>query len=180
MSEPNFPLTVGESSLNEARPVSNSRVTMTQLTTAQDANLFGGVFGGVVLAAVDRIAYVCASRHAGGPCVTAAFDHVDFRAPIGIGEIVTLEAAAHFVGRTSIGVGVEVTAESVQGGEPRHTNSCFVTMVAVDESGRPRAVPKLIIEDEAEYRCYRDAARRRRARLRRAAERGGGEEVGAS
>jgi acyl-CoA hydrolase len=171
MEDIEFPLVVGESPLDQARPVSHSQQTMTQLTSPQDANLHGNVFGGVVLAAVDKIAYVCATRHADCPTVTASFDQVDFRSPIEIGEIVTLQASVNYAGRTSMEVGVRVMAESVHGGEPRHTNSCYVTMVALDERGKPTPVPKLLIEDEVQYRRYQDASQRRRARLQLAEER---------
>jgi acyl-CoA hydrolase len=157
--------------LDDVRPAAATRVTMTQLMSPQDTNLFGNVFGGVVLAAVDRIAYVCASRHAGRPCVTASFDQVDFRSPIQIGEIVTLQASANTVGRTSIEVGVRVTAEDVDGGNVRHTNSCYVTMVAIDEAGHPVDVPRLALETEDDLRRYHDAEERREARLRLAASR---------
>ena len=119
----------------------------------------------MILAAVDRIAYVCASRHAGGPSVTASFDQVDFRSPIQIGEIVTLNASVNTVGRTSVEVGVRVTAEDVQGGDRRHTNSCYVTMVAIDGEGHPVEVPRLALETEDELRRYQDAEERRKARL---------------
>lgn len=171
MEKVEFPRVVGKSSHPEARPVSASQYTMTQLMTPLDANLFGNVFGGVVLAAVDKIAYVCGSRHAGRPCVTASFDQVDFRQPIGIGELITLKASVNFVGRTSLEIGVRVSAEKVEGGEPRHTNSCYVTVVAIDENGEPTPVPRLILEDEVQYRRYRDAAERRKARLQLAEER---------
>jgi acyl-CoA hydrolase len=138
---------------------------MTQLMAPQDTNLMGNVFGGVILAAVDRIAYVCATRHAGRPCVTASFDQVDFRSAIQIGEVVTLKASVNTVGRTSMEIGVRVSAEPVTGGESRHTNSCYVTMVALDPAGRPCAVPRLELETEAEVRRYRDAEERRQARL---------------
>ncbi len=150
---------------DEIRRVSDSQVTMTQLMSPQDTNLFGNVFGGVILAAVDRIAYVCASRHAGGPSVTASFDQVDFRSPIQIGEIVTLNASINTVGRTSVEVGVRVTAEDVQGGDLRHTNSCYVTMVAIDGEGHPVEVPRLVLETDDELRRYQDAEERRKARL---------------
>jgi acyl-CoA hydrolase len=150
----------------DARPVRYSQHTMTYLAAPNDANLKGSLFGGVVLALVDKIAYVTATRHANCPTVTASFDQVDFRSPIEIGEIVTLKASVNFVGRTSMEVGVRVLAESVTGGEPRHTNSCYVTMVALDDDGRPRPVPKLIVEDEVEHRRYQDAVQRRQARLR--------------
>lgn len=171
MSELELPMTVGESRLEEARPVAHSRQTLTQLTTPLDANLLGNVFGGVVLAAVDKIAYVCATRHAGRTTVTASFDQVDFRSPIRVGEVLTLLGSVNFAGRTSLEVGVRVMAEPVAGGESRHTNSCYVTMVAIDESGKPVEVPKLILEDEEQYRRYQDAVERRRARLGLAEER---------
>ncbi len=161
---PELPVVVGRGR-DEIRRVSDSQVTMTQLMSPQDTNLFGNVFGGVILAAVDRIAYVCASRHAGGPSVTASFDQVDFRSPIQIGEIVTLEASINTVGRTSAEVGVRVSAQDVQGGEARHTNSCYVTMVAIDDQGHPVEVPRLEIENEVQLRRYQDAEERRKARL---------------
>jgi acyl-CoA hydrolase len=162
---PELPSVVG-SGREEACSVGRSQVTMTQLMAPQDANLMGNVFGGVILAEVDRIAYVCATRHAGRPCVTASFDQVDFRSPIQIGEVVTLRASVNTVGHTSIEVGVRVSAESVHGGESRHTNSCYVTMVAIDESGKPVPVPRLEIRTEEEYRRHRDAEERRESRLR--------------
>lgn len=171
MARMKFPMTVGESPAAEARPVSYSQHTMTYLAAPNDANLRGSLFGGVVLALVDKIAYMTATRHANCPTVTASFDQVDFRSPIAIGEIVTLKASVNFVGRTSLEVGVRVLAESATGGEPRHTNSCYVTMVALDEEGKPRHVPKLIVEDEDQYRRYEDAVQRRAARLRLAKER---------
>ena len=161
---PELPVIVGRGR-DEARPVSHSQVTMTQLMSPQDTNLFGNVFGGVILAAVDRIAYVCAARHSGGPCVTASFDQVDFRSPIQIGEIVTLEASINAVGKTSAEVGVRVSAENVQGDGRRHTNSCYVTMVAIDGEGHPVPMPRLVIENEDELRRYQDAEERKKARL---------------
>ena len=110
---------------------------MTQLMAPQDTNLLGNVFGGVILAAVDRIAYVCASRHAGGPSVTASFDQVDFRSPIQIGEVVTVERLGEH-GRTDLdGDRREGHGGAGHGRRRRHTNSCYVTMVAMDPEGRP-------------------------------------------
>ncbi len=171
MNDVKLPMTVGESQLEEARPVTHSQQTLTHITTPLDANIMGNVFGGVILAAVDRAAGVVAARHSGGTSVTASFDQVDFRAPIGIGELVTLKASLNYVGRTSMEIGVRVTTEDVRGGEPRHTNSCYVTMVAIDKSGRPRPVPRLILDDETQYRRYLDATERRKARQRLAQER---------
>jgi acyl-CoA hydrolase len=162
---PALPVVVGRGELDEVRPVAHSRVTMTQLMSPQDTNLFGSVFGGVILALVDKIAYVSATRHAGCPCVTVSFDQVDFNSPIQIGEIVTLEAAVATVGRTSLGVGVRVFAENVHGGSRRETNVCHVTMVATDEERHPVPVPKLRIETEDEYALYLEGEFRRESRL---------------
>lgn len=159
-----LPRRVGRGRTDTAHPVAHSQVTMTQLMGPQEANLFGNVFGGVVLAAVDKIAYVCATRHAGEPCVTASFDQVDFRSAIQIGDVVTLRAAVNTVGRTSVEVGVRVSAESVHGKNKRHTNSCYVTMVAIDKKGKPIPVPQLELRTEEELRRYRDAEDRRAAR----------------
>jgi acyl-CoA hydrolase len=171
MDEMTLPATIGGSPLDEARPVTHSQQTMTHLAAPQDGNLRGSVFGGVILALVDKIAYVCATRHSDCPTVTASFDQVDFRSPIDIGEIVILRASVNYAGRTSMEIGVRVEAESVTGGPPRHTNSCYVTMVAVNENGKPQPVPKLVLEDEVQLRRYEDAVQRRKARLRLAEER---------
>jgi acyl-CoA hydrolase len=167
---PELPIIVGEG-LKCSRTVSHSQVTLTQLMSPQDANLWGNVFGGVILALVDKVAWVSAARHCENPCVTASFDQVDFRSPIDIGEVVTLKASINSVGRTSMEIGVRVEAEAVHGAQRRHTNSCYVTMVAIDEDMKPIPVPRLEIECEEQFRRYQDAEARRRARLRLAQQR---------
>lgn len=167
---PDLPVKAG-SGLPEARSVANSQATLSQLMSPGDANLWGNVFGGVLLALVDKVAWISAARHCETPCVTASFDQVDFRSPIEIGEVVTLKSSINTVGRTSMEIGVRVGAEQVHGGGRRHTNSCYVTMVAVDEEFRPVPVPRLLIETEEQYRRYQDAEGRREARLALAEER---------
>jgi acyl-CoA hydrolase len=94
-----------------------------------------------------------------------SFDEVNFRSPILIGEVVTLRACVNTVGRTSVEVGVRVEAESVQGENRRHTNSSYVTMVAIDDDGKPVLVPRLEIRTQEEHRRYLEAEERRAARL---------------
>lgn len=161
---PELPIEVG-SGLEEARTVANSQASLMQLMAPGDANQWGSVFGGVILALVDRAAWVSAARHCENPCVTASFDQVDFRSRIEIGEVVTLKASINTVGRTSMEIGVRVEAEQVHGGGRRHTNSCYVTMVAVDDYFQPIPIPRLRIETEEQYRRYQDAEERRKARL---------------
>jgi len=129
------------------------------------ANNLGHVFGGVILSLVDRVAAVAAIRHARQPCVTVSVDRVDFHEPIYLGELVIAQASVNFVGRTSMEVGVRIEAENLLTGQRRHTNSCYVTFVAIDGHGRPSPVPPLVLETEEERRRHAGAAARRRRRL---------------
>ena len=131
----------------------------------QHANNLGHVFGGVVLAIMDKAAAVAAIRHARSTCVTASIDRVDFREPIHLGDLVVMKASVNYVGRSSMEVGIRVEAEDLLTGIRRHTNSCYMTFVAVDRHGRPVEVPALKPESEGEIRRYRAAEARRRRRL---------------
>lgn len=142
------------------KPVSASRVTMSLLAAVESRNLFGNVHGGWILRQVDEAAYVSAARHAGHHAVTASIERVDFRSPIRIGDLVTLECAVQWVGRSSMRIGVHVEAEDLLTGQIRHTNSCLLTYVAVDKELRPVPVPGLILETEEEERSWREAAAR--------------------
>lgn len=147
------------------RPVSASQATMSELMMPHHANILGHVFGGVILSLVDRVAAVAAIRHARRPCVTVSVDRVDFLQPILLSELVTAHASVNFAGRTSMEVGVRIEAENLITGQRRHTNSCYVTYVAIDEHGRPSPVPPVLPETEDERRRYRAAEERRRRRL---------------
>jgi uncharacterized protein (TIGR00369 family) len=138
---------------------------MSELMMPNMANNMGNVFGGVILSLVDRAAAVAATRHARRPCVTVSVDRVDFHEPIFLGELVTALASVNFTGRTSMEVGVRIEAENLLTGARRHTNSCYVTYVAVDERGRPTPVPPVAPETEDERRRYQAGAARRRRRL---------------
>jgi uncharacterized protein (TIGR00369 family) len=138
---------------------------MSELMMPHMANNLGNVFGGVILSLVDRVASVAAMRHAGQPCVTVSMDRVEFLEPIHLGELVTAQASVNYVGRTSLEVGVRIEAENLFSGERRHTNSCYVTFVAIDEHGRPVPVPAVVPETEAEQRRYERAKGRRERRL---------------
>lgn len=148
------------------RPASASQTTMTELMMPHMANALGNVFGGVILSLVDRVAAVAAIRHAGGPCVTVSVDQVDFREPIHVGELVIARASVNFVGRTSLEVGVRMEAEDVPTGRRRHTNSCYVTFVAIDASERPRPVAPVVPATAEQKRRYSDAQARRTLRRR--------------
>ena len=148
-----------------ARTPSESRHETSELMMPQDANVLGHVFGGVILSMMDKAAAVAAFRHARAACVTVSIDRVDFREPIHVGDLVVMKASVNFVGRTSMEVGVRVEAEELTTGRRRHTNSCYLTFVAIDRDGRPIEVAELKPETEDEQRRYVAAEVRRRARL---------------
>ncbi|SDI37407.1 acyl-CoA thioesterase [Propionivibrio dicarboxylicus] len=137
---------------------------MTLLMTPDMANFSGNVHGGIVLKLLDQVAYACASRYAGKYVVTLSVDQVMFRQPIYVGEIVTFLASVNYVGRTSMEVGVKVIAESIRTQVVRHANSCFFTMVAVDDDGKPCDVPPFSPVTPDEQRRYAAAKIRRELR----------------
>lgn len=142
------------------------RLSMTLLMTPDMANFSGDVHGGTILKILDQVAFTCASRWARRYVVTLSVDRVTFRAPVHIGELVTFDAAVNFTGTTSMEVGIRVTTEDIRQLSRRHTNSCYFTLVALDDERRPVAVPRLELRDEDQGRRWRDAEERR-ARVRR-------------
>jgi acyl-CoA hydrolase len=142
-----------------------SEAVLTELMMPHHANIMGNVFGGHLLALVDRVAAVAAIRHSRRPCVTVSVDKVDFREPIRVGELVTAYARVNFAGRTSMEIGVKVLAENVMTGDKRHTNSCYLTYVALDDAGQPTPVPPVVPETPDEKRRYDRAAQRRATRV---------------
>lgn len=147
------------------KTVKESQHETSEIMMPGHANNLGHVFGGVVLGLMDKTAAVAAIRHARASCVTASIDRVDFREPIHLGDLVVLKASVNYVGRTSMEIGVRVEAEDLQTGLRRHTNSCYMTFVAVDRNGRPIGVPDLRPETPDETRRYQAAVERRRRRL---------------
>ncbi len=149
-----------------AKPVSASRLVLAQVMTPQDANVYGNVHGGNIMRLADTAAGVVAIRHSGRNCVTASVDRFDFHAPVYVGNLVTLRASVNRVGRTSMEVGVRVEAEELRRGRKTHTNSCYVTMVALDARGKPARVPRLVLETDEDRRRCAEAEKRAGARRR--------------
>jgi uncharacterized protein (TIGR00369 family) len=140
------------------------QLEMTVLMTPDMANFSGKVHGGALLNLLDRVAFSCASRFSGRYAVTLSVDQVTFKEPIHVGELVTFRASVNHAGRTSMEVGIRVEAEDIRKGTRRHTNSCYFTMVAVDDDGRPARVPPLTVETPIEMRRNRAAELRRSLR----------------
>ncbi|MDK1684069.1 MULTISPECIES: acyl-CoA thioesterase [Acinetobacter] len=142
-----------------------SELTMSVLMTPDMANFSGNVHGGTILKLLDQVAYACASRYSGSYVVTLSVDKVNFKEPIHVGELVTFLASVNHVGRTSMEIGIRVEAQNIQKRTIRHTNSCYFTMVAVDENGKPQQIPALNLDNDWK-RCRFEAAEHRKvARL---------------
>ena len=144
------------------------RLTHTQIAEVMMphmANVLGNVHGGVLLGMMDRVGAVAAIRHSRTTCVTVSMDRVDFHEPIHLGELVTMESWVNYAHRTSIEVEVRVEAENLVTGERRHTNSCYLTFVAIDQQGKPVPVPPVLPETAEEQARYDAAAARRERRI---------------
>ena len=142
----------------------SATLSMTVLMTPDKANFSGNVHGGTLLKYLDEVAYACASRFAGSYVVTLSVDQVTFRQPIHVGELVTFLASVNYTGRTSMEIGIKVVTENIRDKLVRHTNSCFFTMVAVDEQGQPVEVPALKPSGDDAIRRFANAQERRAIR----------------
>jgi acyl-CoA hydrolase len=140
------------------------QLTMTVLMSPDMANFSGNVHGGSILKLLDQVAYACASRYAGCYVVTLSVDQVTFRQPIHVGELVTFLASVNHTGKSSMEVGIKVLTENIQTRTVRHANSCFFTMVALDENRRPVSVTPFVPSTPDEIRRSGAAQVRRQLR----------------
>lgn len=145
-------------------------VSETSLVTAihmnpQDANPAGNVQAGIIMLQVDTTASIVAARHSRSNVVTASIDRLNFFHPVYIGDLLILSASVNLVGHSSMEVGVRVEAENTSTGKRRHTASAYLSLVALDEKGKPTEVPPLILETDEEKRRHLQAQQRRKMRL---------------
>lgn len=148
------------------RPVSASKVEMTEIVMPNDTNPLGNAMGGRVMQWIDVCAAVAAGRHARTPVVTASVDSIDFHNPVPVGGVIVLLASVNFTGRTSMEVGVKVWQEDRATGSRKHVVSAYLTFVSLDpETKTPRPVPPVLPESADEKRRYADAQQRRSLRL---------------
>jgi uncharacterized protein (TIGR00369 family) len=148
------------------KPVSASRITLSQLMHPEHANLLGNVHGGWIMKLVDEAGALACMRHAQRKVVTVAIDSMVFRQPIRIGDLVILKAEVSYTGRTSLEAAVEVHAENPVTGEQTHTNTAYLVYVALDDEGRPTSVPPLLAETQEEKEKMRQAQARQERRLK--------------
>jgi acyl-CoA hydrolase len=148
------------------KPISASRITISQLMHPEHANLLGNVHGGWIMKLVDEVGALACMRHAQRKAVTVAIDSMTFRQPIKIGDLVILNAEVTYTGRSSMEVTVEVLAENPITGEQTHTNNAHLVFVALDDEGRPTSIPPLQAETEEDQQKMQRAQERQERRLK--------------
>jgi acyl-CoA hydrolase len=154
----------------EPKPVAESQVLLAHWMGPTDANGSGNIHGGVIMKLVDEAAGLAAVKHSRQQVVTAGMDRMAFLVPLFVGDLVTLKATVNAAWRTSMEIGVRVEAENPRSGEVRHSNTAYMTFVALDEHGRPATVPPALAETPTEQRRMGEAELRRTNRLAERAE----------
>ena len=149
---------------SESRTVSASQSEMTELILPNDTNTMGNLLGGRLMHFIDLVGAMAAYRHSRRPVVTASMEHIDFIAPVHIGDLLILKASVNRVFTRSMEVGVKVWVENAMVGVTRHVASAYLTFVAIDEQGRSVPVPPMLSETSEEQRRFADAGRRREQR----------------
>lgn len=151
--------------LNQPKTINQSIITMTELVLPNHTNQLGNLLGGQLMHWIDICAALSSSKHAYRVCVTASVDRIDFHYPIKLGDVVTLTASVNRAFNTSMEVGVKVYSENHTKGIRRHTNSAYLTFVALDNDRKPVNVPEIIPETKDEIRRFEEALVRREIRL---------------
>jgi acyl-CoA hydrolase len=136
------------------KEVHESETTYTELMIPSYANFGGKVHGGIILSLLDKVAYICASKHSHQYCVTVSVEGVEFKSPVEVGDLVEIKASVNYVGRTTMIVGMRVESFNPRDGIVRHTNSCYFTMAAKDEHGNLTEVPGLKLTSETQVRRF--------------------------
>ena len=142
------------------RRVEDSRAVLTTTVLPADTNSYGNIFGGALVALIDKIASITAFRHARKNVVTASIDRLDFHEPVRLGDILTLRSWINYVGRSSMEIEVDVTTEDRLSGEGLRACSAYLTFVAIGDGGRPTPVPRLELEGDDETRRFEAGAQR--------------------
>ena len=165
--EKNKSINLVQNSKLKPKPVSASRSEMAEVVLPAQTNPLGKLLGGQVMHLVDMAAAMAASRHSNSYVVTASVDYIDFRNAVNLGELVILKSQVNRVFNTSMEVGVEVFSEQILTGQRKHTTTAYVTFVAIDEyTKQPKTVRPLLLKTAEEKQRFREAAERRKTRLR--------------
>jgi uncharacterized protein (TIGR00369 family) len=145
----------------EYKRPTDSDTIITELMIPSYANFGGKIHGGILLSLMDKVSYVCATKHAQNYCVTVAVENVEFLQPVEVGDLVSLMARVNYVGKTSLVVGIKVTAENVKEQVVKHTNTSYFTMVAKGDDDQTATVPGLKLTSEKEIRRFAESILRK-------------------
>ena len=140
--------------MKEFKKVSESETILTELMIPSYSNFGGKIHGGVILSLMDKVAYICAAKHADAYCVTAAIERVDFLASVEVGDLVSLLASVNYTGNSSLVVGIRVISENIKTRQVKHTNTSYFTMVAFDDDKKTVKVPGLILENQKQIHRF--------------------------
>lgn len=149
----------------KAKSISESETILSEVMMPVYANHYGSVHGGTILKLVDEAAFVAATKHARKNVVMASMDHIVFKHPVHIGDILNIKARLCYVGRSSMEVEVDIETEKLKEGKTLKVGSAHLTMVALDERGRPTEVPRLILKTGQDRLKSRQAIAKRKRRL---------------
>lgn len=152
------------------KTVAESQTILTELMIPSYSNFGGKIHGGIIMSLMDKVAYVCAAKHAGNYCVTASVDVIDFLAPVEVGELVSLMASVNYVGKTSLVIGIKVISENVKTKQVKHTNTSYITMVAMNDDRGPAEVPGLLLQNDDDIRRFTQAYHRKQLKKQYRAE----------
>ncbi|MEY4660221.1 MAG: hypothetical protein RLZZ42_173 [Bacteroidota bacterium] len=136
------------------KSIESSETIITELMVPSYANFGGKVHGGILLSLMDKVAYVCATKHCQAYCVTVSVEGVEFLHPVEVGDLLTIRASVNYVGNTTMIVGMRLESQNPRTGINKHTNSCYFTMLAKNDDGVPIPVPGLLIENEVQLRRF--------------------------
>ncbi len=147
------------------KTVADSFTVLSSVMMPAYANHYGSVHGGTILKLVDEAAYAAATRHARKNVVIASLDHIEFRHPVRIGDLLTLSASVYYCGRTSMDIEVEIVTEQIKEGKKLKVGSAYLTMVALNNKGKPAKISGLVLKTKEEIRKNREIRLRREKRL---------------
>ena len=131
-----------------------------------DANPAGNVFGGAILKHIDMVAGIVAQRFSQTNAVTVSMDKISFLKPVFVGNVLFVKAQVNYVQKSSMEIEVNVEAEDIAKGTRVHTGNAFVTFVALDDNGKPTAVPTLRIETPEDQKRFDEGKIRMERRLK--------------
>lgn len=141
------------------------QLTMSEIMTPDQANFAGNIHGGHIMRFLDKVAYACAARYSGRYVVTLSVDQLTFKKAIHVADLVTCLASINHVGTSSMEVGIKVISENLKTGESQHTNTCFFTMIALDDNHKPTAIEPLKLVTEKQKQRFQEAEKRKASRL---------------